>query len=623
MFLENRLQELENQVQSLTERVWVLEKLVNQYQNEQNSGKRSVENTPLLYEQNEEEEMKEPQRIDSVDKPKKSGKLTQVGVLLHKQKPSSGSFSEEKLAGTWFNRLGILAIMLAVGFFLKWSFDNHLIGELGRVVIGILIGLGFLGAGEVFQRRKFAVYGQGFTGGGIAILYFSVFSAFTFYNLISQPVAFGLMVLITLAASLLAIRYDSLAIGILGIVGGFATPFLLNDGNSNRTILLTYVAILNIGVIGVAFYKKWVIFNYLTFFFTYLTFTISHLFFRSEQFPTLSFVYLSLFFLAYLGVSLGRNVRLREKATWPDFALILANAGVYFMLSHELVENYWKGYMGYWAVLLGVVYLLLGNWIYKYHKSDRNLGLAFLGIAGGFITLALPLQLSTYWLSVAWALEALIIIALSFRMDEFKARVSGLVVLGLSIIRLVNEPFYITGKEVWIFLPDAAIAYLAVLAVLAAMLVVYHKLRNTFQDQRIFLGLIILFNLIIIFFFTQEISAYYGYRSMLKVQQNGLDFMAYRNAKDVSLSLIWGIHAGILIVLGFWRRIQGIRWFGLGFLGLVILKVFLYDLSSLSTPYRILSFVVLGVILLGISWLYQRYKYLILGEMPSEKSQKQ
>ncbi len=96
-----------------------------------------------------------------------------------------GGMSEEKLAGTWFNRLGILAIMLAVAFFLKWSFDNHLVGVLGRIVIGLLLGLMFLGTGEYFQRKKFQIYGQGFTGGGIAILYFAIFAAFSFYHLIT------------------------------------------------------------------------------------------------------------------------------------------------------------------------------------------------------------------------------------------------------------------------------------------------------------------------------------------------------------------------------------------------------------------------------------------------------
>jgi len=74
--------------------------------------------------------------------------------------------------------------------------------------------------------------------------------------------------------------------------------------------------------------------------------------------------------------------------------------------------------------------------------------------------------------------------------------------------------------------------------------------------------------------------------------------------------------------LGCWLRLQGIRWFGLGFLGVVIFKVFLYDLSNLTTLYRILSFMGLGIILLTVSWLYHRYKNQIKGENDYEDSSK-
>ncbi|MHB8126119.1 MAG: DUF2339 domain-containing protein [Desulfitobacteriaceae bacterium] len=536
-----------------------------------------------------------------------------------KEKTSSQiGLSEDRLAGTWFNRLGIVAIVLAVGFFLKWSFDNHLIGEVGRIVIGSLIGLGFLGAGEFFQRRKFAIYGQGFSGGGIAILYFSIFSAFSFYHLISQAIAFALMVLITLAASLLSIRYDSRAIGILGIVSGFATPFVLSAGTSNLIVLLTYVTILDAGVLGVAFFKKWPVFNYLTFFFTYLTFAIGYAFDYHPQFQPIPFLYLTLFFLAYIGVSFARNVRLGEKATWADISLVLTNGAVYFALSYHLLARHFGAYMGYWAVVLGIVYLFLGQWAYKYHVKDLNLSFAFLGIAVGFISLAIPLQLKLFWIPVAWAIESVVILILSFRLNEFKVRVTGLLVLGLAILSLVEQPFRITGREAWIFLNNSALAYLTVIAAIAFLLYIFSRQTLASRDKSLFFGLQIVFNLLTILFFTLEISAYFNYRRHLALAYTSHEL--FQNAQAVALSLVWGIHAVILILLGFWRRLRGLRWFGLGFLSLVILKVFLYDLSNLSTPYRILSFVALGILLLGISWLYQRSKHLVMGGMQSDKS---
>jgi len=392
----------------------------------------------------------------------------------------------------------------------------------------------------------------------------------------------------------------------------------LNHCTMNLIVLLTYVTILDTGVLGVAFFKKWPVFNYLTFFFTYLTFTIGYAFNYHNQFQLIPFLYLTLFFFAYLGVSFAKNVRLGEKATWADIGLVLTNGVVYFALSYHLLERHFGSYMGYWAVLLGIVYLFLGQWAYKYHVKDLNLSFAFLGIAAGFISLAIPLQLKLFWIPVAWAIESVVILILSFRMNEFKVRVAGLLVLGLAILSLIKEPFRINGREAWIFLSNAALAYLTVIAAIAFLLFIFSRQTLASRDKSLFFGLQIVFNLLMILFFTLEISAYFDYRRHLAVAYKA-DAL-FQNAQAMALSLVWGIHAVVLILLGFWRRLQRLRWFGLGFLSLVILKVFLYDLSNLSTPYRILSFVALGILLLGISWLYQSYKHLLIGGMLNDKS---
>jgi len=493
-----------------------------------------------------------------------------------------------------------------------------LIGELGRIVIGLIIGLGFLGAGEYFQRHKYPVYGQGFTGGGIAILYFSIFAAFVFYHLIAQPVAFVLMILITLTASLLAVRYDSPAVGIIGLVGGFATPFLLSTGESNRVILFTYVAILDAGVLLVAYFKKWPIFNYLTFLFTYLSYVAGHFSspdaINQQSFNTISFGYLTLFFLIYLAISFTRNIRVQESFLWADVSLLLLNALVYFTLSYNLLINYKEAWIGFWAVFLGLIYLLIGLFVYQRYTGTRNLSLTVLAIAVGFITLAVPLQLDGYWIPISWAVEAVIVCYLNLKVNPLKIPLAGLLILALAVLSLFSQPFYITGNEIWVFLNKAAVAFLFVILATASIIWLYQRHTRELKDMvnhYLILGLPIALNLLIIIFFTREINAYYDYLW-------GVNGMAgtsrLENSPALIKSLVWGLHAAILVALGIWRRLKGIRWFGLGFLGFVIFKVFLYDLSNLTTPYRILSFMGLGIILLAISWLYHRYKNLIVGD---------
>ena len=427
-----------------------------------------------------------------------------------------------------------------------------------------------------------------------------------------------LMVLITLAASLLAVRYDSPSVGIFGIVGGFATPFLLSTGQNNQGILFTYIAILDAGVLLVAYFKKWPVFNYLTFLFTYISFAVA-----LDGSPTsnnlqifddaVSFSFLTLFFLIYLGISFTRNLRLKETFLWADISLIVLNAVIYFAFSYGLLIVYIEDWIGFWAVFLGLIYLLMGMFIYRRYTGTRNLGLTILAVAAGFITLAVPLQLDGYWISMVWAVEAVIFFYLNLKINTAKIPLAGFLILVVTIISLFAQPFLITGKESWIFLNKAAVTYLIVILAMAIIVWLFQrKTRNSGSklNRSLLLSLQIALNLLIIIFFTQEINAYYDYRRSL-VNFKGLSLL--QNSQDLMLSIIWGLHAAVLIVLGFWRRLKGIRWFGLGFLGIVIFKVFLYDLSNLTTPYRILSFMGLGIILLAVSWLYHRYKNQIRG----------
>jgi uncharacterized membrane protein len=79
-------------------------------------------------------------------------------------------------------------------------------------------------------------------------------------------------------------------------------------------------------------------------------------------------------------------------------------------------------------------------------------------------------------------------------------------------------------------------------------------------------------------------------------------------AQQLSISVVWTVYGGALLTFGIARRSRLLRLMGLMLLGLTIFKVFLFDLSSLERLYRIISFIVLGLILLAVSFLYQRYR---------------
>jgi len=159
-----------------------------------------------------------------------------------------------------FAWIGGLALFLGVVFFVKYSFDHNLVPPELRVALGFITGLGLLVGGVVLHRRKqFIIGAQALCATGVVILYAVTFACrsiyhFEFFGLVPT---FFLMVLITTAAFLIAVRLNALVVAILGMLGGFLTPYLLSTGEDNPFGLFGYIAILDAGLIVVALHRRW------------------------------------------------------------------------------------------------------------------------------------------------------------------------------------------------------------------------------------------------------------------------------------------------------------------------------------------------------------------------------
>ena len=156
-----------------------------------------------------------------------------------------------------FAWLGGFVLFLGVVFLVKYSFENNLITPFMRVVIGAIIGAGLVAGGWLTGRRNYRVPGQSLCATGVLVLYADIFGAHAFYGLISLPVAFALMSIVTIGAFLLAVNLGAQVVVVLGLVGGFLTPPLLTSGPDNPGLLFGYVALLNAGIAAVALRKRW------------------------------------------------------------------------------------------------------------------------------------------------------------------------------------------------------------------------------------------------------------------------------------------------------------------------------------------------------------------------------
>ncbi len=155
--------------------------------------------------------------------------------------------------------VGGLAMFLGVAFFIKYSFDNNLISHEVQAVIGFVAGLALLVGGVLMSKKNYPALSQTLCATGVVILYAATFACRARYQFpfFGPLPTFLLMVLITTTAFFLAVRLSALVVAILGLLGGFLTPYLLPTNQDNPLGLFGYIAILDIGLIVVALNRRW------------------------------------------------------------------------------------------------------------------------------------------------------------------------------------------------------------------------------------------------------------------------------------------------------------------------------------------------------------------------------
>lgn len=528
---------------------------------------------------------------------------------------------EALIGGNVLNRIGIVAFIFAAGFFLKYAFDNNWIGERGRVAIGMVAGLIFLGLGEWYRGKGYRLFSQGFTGGGIGVLYLSIYAAFGFYHLITYAPAFIFMILVTAASVALAVRYNALPVAMLATLGGFLTPFLLEAVVDNQAVLLTYVLFLNLGILGVAYFRNWQLLNYQSFILTIITFSAwAGRFYEPSKLWT-TVLFLTLFFVLFAVLAILYNIINRQKASTPELILAFLNAGIYFGTMYFLLDDKYDDYLGLFSLVMGGAYVLFAYFTNTRNSDDRFLVWVFLGLAVTFVTLAVPIQLKQNWITIGWAVEGAILIYIGSRYESRNTQMAALAILILVFFRLlifdVQLPYRVVRDEfVFLFNKRGFSFAVGIAAILTAARLLANDPKQLLTGNKAVAGcFLIAANFLALLFLSVESHDLLKY--LREADRIPHTVMSY--AQQLSLSIIWTLYAMFLIAVGIWKKYAPIRYMALLLFGITILKVFLIDLSTLRFFYRIISFLVLSLILTAVSFLYQKYIVVLIGQKSAER----
>jgi uncharacterized membrane protein len=352
--------------------------------------------------------------------------------------PDLEKFIGENLA----NKIGIAILVLGIGFFVKYAIDQEWIGIYGRVFIGILCGGILIGIAHRLRKTLIA-FSSVMVGGGIAVLYLTITIAFHTYGIMSQEIAFGIMVLITGFTIILSIAYDRIELAILAILGGFGSPFMVSTGEGNYVILFTYIMILDVGMLVLAFFKKWRLVNIIAYVFTIVLFS-SWLAarFDGEQpgMMTGAIIFATLFYVIFFVMNIINNIRKRVAFEGLEYLMLLSNTFLYYSAGMYILNNPdGEAYKGLFTAVVAIFNFGFAFALYKNEKVDRNLVFLLIGLVLTFLSLAAPIQLEGNYITLFWTAEAVLLLWLSQKSGIKLIKIASLIVMLLMWVSLVMD----------------------------------------------------------------------------------------------------------------------------------------------------------------------------------------
>ncbi len=543
--------------------------------------------------------------------PREAAAARPAGAVPQKAAPLGNRIPadlETLVGGQWLTWLGVLAIFFGTAFFLAFDLGENPLAGPGQILTGLVVAVVFLAAGRAMSSGDRAFLARGLLGGGIALLYLSSYAAHAFHDLVPASVVYPFLLASALIGAVVALREDSLMVASLTQAGAVLTPILLARQGYQPGVLLPYLVSVNIGTLLVSSRRSWPVLPLSGFLGTVLLVCAWWLG-QGPQFGRLvPLLGVGALWLLYALFPLVSRATGRFLGVARSFIIVL-NALLFEMFLYQLMQPDAAGsgdltaFRGVATAFLAVAYVA-GSRVAEARgpavpgaRMNRYAGLAL-------AVLAIPVQFDLAWVTLGWALLGGVLLWAGVTMGDLGDRLLALGVFVLAIFRVLVLDTIHTVNNIEAYRPLVNGDFLvgaATALVLggAAWTLSRNRHRLSRLERRLVTPIVLAAVSLFLWRISVETIAYFLARGLRLGVDTGL-------AALLTLSLIWAVYSGILILCGFLFRYRPVRVLGMAVIGILIVKVFLFDMQELERGYRIASFVGVGLLLLLISILYQR-----------------
>ncbi|MGZ3901545.1 MAG: DUF2339 domain-containing protein, partial [Bacteroidia bacterium] len=348
----------------------------------------------------------------------------------------------EKFIGeNLLSKIAITILVLGIAFFVKYAIDQNWINEAARVGIGILCGSIVMAFAHKL-RIKFKPFSSVLVAGAIAIFYFTIGIGFHEYHLFSQTVAFVIMFVITAFSVFISVAYDRVELAALAITGGFAVPFMLSTGQGNYKVLFSYILILDLGMLVLAYIKKWNLINILAYAFTVILYS-AWLGSRVINMPGApykgAFFFGLVFYFVFVLMNVVNNIKVKRQFSYIELIILISNTFVFYACGMLVLKEWHPEFKGAYTIVMALFNFVLAIALYKYFKADKKLVYLLIGMTLTFATLAAPVQLNGNYITLFWGAEAALLVWLSQRSKLKAFRLASVLVTFLMFISLIID----------------------------------------------------------------------------------------------------------------------------------------------------------------------------------------
>ena len=548
---------------------------------------------------------------------------------------------EEYLGGNWLVRVGVFALILGVGFFLQHAFSNNWINQQSQIATGILLSFVLIFFGDFFSKR-YPIYSFALSGGGIAILYLTIFIGSTIYEIINLSWVSMLMLVLTSGISIrLAFLRNSQTLAILGLIGALLAPLLIYDSEvvrevstktfsepEDKNLLVYYLLILNLSVLVISLFKDWRFFKVLSILGSYQLLGTWNDLYKDDTSTINALIFLSINFLMQFLITIAYFVRKNIIPNIWEYSTISLNPLIFIIISNDLLSGDNSSLLGSIIISVGLLYFIFAYISYIRSNYEITLSSMLAGVGIICIIAAIPVQLSGTIVTILFSIQALVFIWLSIRFKswEMQAFSSGIFLVVIFRLLFIDfENFDLASYQI-VFNERFLVFFVAILCLSASSYFYFlemkkkgeklytrnlffkitnknlDSIRENLSIRNLFIFTIVAANFFIVWSISFEITSVFD--------SNIFDFdndtKSY--AKALGLTIFWGIYAGILLIIGISKRSYQIRSAAIFLLAITVAKLFVYDTFNLEQIYRIISYVFLGILLIIGGFMYQKYE---------------